>query len=302
MKVLLRLTLGVALLSLVVVPVQAQVIREGLDLWRTFGDGTTYADFAIEPLPAGFFCAGSQPFAGTLAFEGVPVATEPAGVLNLTDTVVHRLDDATFNEHGVAVTRIQMAAMQFRGVEALSNDCGTFDVGVVLDGEQPITEMKIVRQGANGGRFDAPIHVNVRIIFTPVDHGGDTLSVRRELQLGAAANATWRTLPDPGFTEFDRPVTVDTDSDGLADRVLPGTSSNFFAGARGSQDFGGVLHRESTIQAGTGVEVAGSLKSPGDNDLPQPEVRSVSGARVACHYDDGCGHCTNGTTYEIAAE
>lgn len=298
MKVVMRLTLGVVVLILVVAPVGAQVIREGLDLWRTFGDGSTYASFALDPLPAGFFCAGSQPYAGTLAFVGVPVATEPVSALNLTDTVVHRLDDAVFNEHGVAVTRIQMAAMQFKGVELLHNECGTFEVGVVLDGKQPITKMKIIRQGANGGRFVAPIHVNVRITFTPVDHGGDTLSVRRELELGAAANATWQNRPDLGFTEFNRPVTVDTDTDGLPDRVLPGTTSNFFAGARGRQDRGGLLHRESTVAGiGTGPEVAGSLLGPGERALPQPEVRNVSGAVLACHYDDGCGHCTGGVTW-----
>jgi len=301
MKAVFRITLCVALLALVTVPLSAQMIGEGTDLWRTFGDGSTYASFALEPLPAGFFCAGSAPFTGRIAFQGVPVVTEPEGVLNLTDTIVRRLDDAVFNANGVAMTRIQMAAMEFAGVELLRNECGAFKVGVVLDGEQPITEMKIIRDEADGGRFIAPIHVNVKITFTPMDHGGDTLAVPRQLELSAAANATWRTRPDPGFTEFNRPVAVDTDSDGVADRLVPGTSSNFFAGARGRQARRGVLHREAT-QVGAGSEVAGSLKSPHGLDLPQPEVSNVAGAAVACHYDDGCGHCTNGTTYELAVE
>lgn len=301
MKFVFRITLCVALLALVGIPLSAQIIPEGTDLWRTFGDGSTYADFAVEPLPAGFFCAGSAVFDGRIAFQGVPVVTQPAGVLNLTDTIVHRLDDAVFDEHGVAVTRIQMASMEFEGVELLRNECGTFLVGVVLDGEQPVTEMKIIRDDPNGGRYIAPIHVNVKITFTPVDHGGDTLAVQRQLELSAAANATWRTRPDPGFTEFDRPLAVDTDSDGVADRIIPGTSTNFFAGARGRQARNGVLHR-GAAQVGAGPEVAGSLGVPNGLDLPQPEVSNVAGAASLCHYDDGCGHCPNGTTYEIAAE
>jgi len=232
MKHLFQFTLCVALLALLAAPASAQMIEEGIDLWRTRGDGSTYASFAVDPIPAGFFCAGSQAFTGRIEFEGVPIATQPEGALNLTDTVIHRLDDAVFNEHGVATTRIQMAAMQFTGVQPFRNGCGTFQVGVELDGEQPITEMKIIRERVNGGTYIAPIHVNVKITFTPVDHGGDTLAVTRQLELGAAANATWATRPDPGFTEFGREVTVDSDSDGLADLTLPGTSTNFFAGAR----------------------------------------------------------------------
>lgn len=301
MKAVFRITLCVALLALVGVPLSAQIIEGGTDLWRTRGDGSTYASFALDPLPAGFFCAGSAPFAGKIVFQGVPVATEPEGVLNLTDTVVHRLDDAVFNANGVAVTRIQMAAMEFEGVELLRNECGAFSVGVVLDGEQPVTEMKIIRDEALGGHFVAPIHVNVKINFTPLDHGGDTLTVARQLELGAAANATWRTRPDPGFTEFSRPVGVDTDSDGVVDRFLPGTSRNFFAGARGSQARRGVLHRGGT-QIGAGPDVPGSLRSPNERELPRPEISNIAGAAVACHYDDGCGHCTDGTTYTIAVE
>ena len=209
MKNLFRFTLCVALFVLLVVPASAQMIGQGTDLWRTAGDGSTFASFALDPIPAGFFCAGSAPFTGKIAFQGVPVATEPSGVLNLTDTVIERLDDAAFNENGVATTRIQMAAMQFEGVEPFRSECGTFQVGVELDGEQPITEMKIIRERAFGGRFLADIHVNVKITFTPVDHGGDALEVSRELRFGPAANATWARRPDPGFTEFEGVVKVD---------------------------------------------------------------------------------------------
>jgi hypothetical protein len=37
-----------------------EVIHNGVDLWMTVS-GFARADFADDPLPAGFFCEGSQP-------------------------------------------------------------------------------------------------------------------------------------------------------------------------------------------------------------------------------------------------
>lgn len=303
MKAVFRITLCVALLALVTVPLSAQIIEQGTDLWRTHGDGSTSASFALDPLPAGFFCAGSAPFAGKIAFRGVPVATEPAGVLKATDTVIHRLDDAEFDEYGVAVTRIQMAAMQFEGVERLRNECGTFRVGVELDGEQPITEMKVIREEDNGGRFVAPIHVNVNITFTPVDHGGTTLQVSRQLRFGPAANAVWSTRPELGSPSVSGEFQVDTDHDGLVDTLLPGTSRAFFAGSTVGLDRSkGPLHRRQGLSAQDGVDVAGTLKD-GHLEIPvRSGVRSTASAiestyesppNLLCHDSGDCEHCTS---------
>lgn len=300
MKAVFRITLCVALLALVGVPLSAQIIEQGTDLWRTRGDGSTYASFAINPLPAGFFCAGSTPFAGDVVFRGVPVAAEPAGVLGITDTVIHRLDDAEFDAYGVARTRIQMKAMAFEGVELLRNECGTFRVGVELDGEQPITDMKIVRDEDNGGHFIAPIHVNVNVTFTPVDHGGETLRIPKKLRFGAAANAVWSTRPDVGFAQVPGEFQVDTDNDGAVDMVLPGTSRAFFAGSTAGLDrTKGPLHRRQGPSARSGVDVAGTVK---DGNLQRAAgVRNTAGAATAqiCHIEGDCGHCPDGTTYEL---
>jgi len=309
MKAVVRIMLCVALLTLIGVPLSAQIIEQGTDLWRTRGDGSTFASFAIEPLPAGFFCAGSAPFAGEVVFRGVPVAAEPAGVLGFTDTVIHRLDDAKFNTNGVATTRIQMRAMAFEGVELLRNECGTFHVGVELDGEQPITDMKIVREEANGGRFVAPIHVNVNITFTPVDHGGETLRIPRQLRFGAAANAVWSRRPDVGFAQVPGEFLVDTDNDGSVDTVLPGTSRAFFAGSTAGLDRSrGPLHRRQGLSAENGVDVAGTLK---DGNLERAAgVSNTAGALASttsissepvpiCHIEDSCNHCPDGTTTAV---
>src|ERR1700709_1009872 len=77
-----------------------QAIQNGIDVWKTKGDGSTFVDFAKNPIPAGFFCAGSAPFTGRLALEGVPVATDVIGALGMTDTIVQRLDDALVTKRG----------------------------------------------------------------------------------------------------------------------------------------------------------------------------------------------------------
>src|SRR5262245_32321346 len=83
------------------------VIRKGVDVWMTVA-GFAQTSFDAEPIPAGFFCKDSKPFTGTIVFKGAPLATEPANSLGPVDTVVSRLDDAAFNEKGVAYTRVQL--------------------------------------------------------------------------------------------------------------------------------------------------------------------------------------------------
>lgn len=206
------------------------MIQNGSDLWSTPGNGTTYAKFDTEPIPAGFFCSGSAPFTGRVIFQGVPIATSPSEAFGNTDTIVHRLDDAIFNEKGVASTRIQMRAMQFQGVEALRTECGKFNVGLVLDGSlQPVTKMDIYRLGEDHGYFVAEISANVRITFTPVSGKGPTLEVAREVRFPPARNV-WASRPGEGVVTRQGFVLADTDGNGRADAYVPGSSNNFAAG------------------------------------------------------------------------
>src|SRR6185436_6075704 len=135
------------------------VITNGIDLWRTPGAGGTFADFAREPLPAGFFCATSAPFTGRIVFRGVPVKTKPASALGPADTIIQRLDDAVFTKglaaihpfalrgndgsmqqvdasffsgQEVAATRIQVKAISFAGVQPVKTACGSFAVRASL--------------------------------------------------------------------------------------------------------------------------------------------------------------------------
>jgi hypothetical protein len=207
-----------------------RVITNGIDPWVTAGNGMTFSDFSKNPIPAGFFCASSAPFAERVAYRGVPLATGVPGTLNKTDTIIQRLDDATFNRQGVAVTRIQVRALEFEGVAPIKTSCGQFKVTVMLNGEQPITRMKIVRQSEQGGIYVAPISVNVKIVFTPIGRGTtEALELYREFRFPPTLNAKWTFEAGRGATRHAGMVLVDTDADRQPDTYLPGTS-NFAAG------------------------------------------------------------------------
>ncbi|HEY0557517.1 MAG TPA: hypothetical protein VGG20_24905 [Thermoanaerobaculia bacterium] len=220
---------------LLAMPVLAadRAITNGIDLWRTPGDGTTFADFSKQSIPAGFFCNKSEAFTGKIVFHGVPVATGQPGALGATDTIVQRLDNAVFNKRGVATTRIQVRAMQFASVAPVQTACGLYNAFVKLDGEQPVTTMRIVRDNEKGGRFFAPIFVNIKMTFEPVGRTTtEALELRKSLRFPPAKLAFWSSdrVNAPAANGF---VKVDTDGDGAADTYLPGIS-NFAAGRASS--------------------------------------------------------------------
>jgi len=202
------------------------VIHKGADIWMTVA-GFAKTSFAQEPIPAGFFCTDSQPFTGTVVFEGGPLTIEPAGSLGSVDTVVNRLDDAVFNDKGEATTRIQLMALSLVSTKPIETSCGKYDVAVSLVGEQPTTTMRIVRTDVFGGTYTAPLSLNVKAVFTPA--GGDK-SGRRELtrriDLGPANHSVWAYINVP---RYKGAVRIDTNGDGRPDAALP-PASNFLAG------------------------------------------------------------------------
>jgi hypothetical protein len=237
MKRNVRVILSLAALALLAgVPAVAadRVITNGIDPWVTIAEGKTFADFSNQAIPAGFFCAFSEPFSGRINLRGRPLVTGEPGALGNTDTIVQRLDDAVFNRRGVATTRIQMKALRLESEAPFQTACGPYNVYMSLNGEQPITRMKIIRTSARGGRFEAPVALNVKITFQPV---GGELGRRASAPLELTQSVTF--APDPkalwsyrrGPTSIRKAgfVSVDTDGDLVADTYLPGTS-NFVAG------------------------------------------------------------------------
>ncbi|HXU32758.1 MAG TPA: hypothetical protein VN851_19485, partial [Thermoanaerobaculia bacterium] len=118
-----------------------RVIHSGLDGWATPGDGSTFTDFSHNPLPAGFFCVSSEPFAGRIEFKGSPLATGQGKTLGNADTLVQRLDDAHFDRRGISSSRIQVRALQLVSTKPVKTSCGDFNAKVVLNGDQPTTKM-----------------------------------------------------------------------------------------------------------------------------------------------------------------
>jgi hypothetical protein len=224
--------IGAVALVLAAVPAMADdAIYNGSDLWTTPANGKTFTDFSREPIPAGFFCAKSAPFTGRVAFKGVPLRTSE-GALGRVDTIVQRLDDATFNKRGVASTRIQMRALLLESVAPIKTACGSFNVTARLDGTQPVTRMRIVRESENSGYFVSNLAVNVKLTFTPVSgKARERLEVSQKIRFNPnrvswverAAITGSKSLEKKGF------MLVDTDGDLRPDTYLPGTS-NFAAG------------------------------------------------------------------------
>jgi hypothetical protein len=202
------------------------VIHKGVDVWMTVA-GFARTSFEAEPIPAGFFCEGSKPFTGAVEFEGAPLAMEPAGSLGTVDTVVRRLDDATFDGKGEAKTRIQLMALSLVSMKPIETSCGAFDVTVNLAGEQPTTIMNIVRKENLGGVYSAPLALNVKIAFTPVSGDKkDRLELTRRVDLGPAKGSVWVYASAP---RYEGTVRIDTNGDGRPDTQLP-PASNFLAG------------------------------------------------------------------------
>jgi hypothetical protein len=227
-----------------------RTIQNGIDVWRTPADGTSYVDFARNPIPKGFFCNKSAAFTGRIALQGRPLTTGTPGELGGADTILQRLDDATFDGNGVAMTRLQMRALQLESVSPVKTACGDFHVQVSLSGTQPITKMRIIRETESSGRFEAPIEVRYRVSFFPTK-GAPTqrLDLVRSFTLAPAPNATWGAVETKRFASRTDTLVVDTDSDQIPDTYLPKTGGNFQAGWTPALDRAIQNHRMQKILA-----------------------------------------------------
>jgi hypothetical protein len=206
-------------------------IQNGIDVWRTPGDGTTFVDFAKNPIPKGFFCAKSGSFTGRIVLQGRPLTTGTPGELGGADTIVQRLDDADFDGSGVAITRVQLRALQLESVAPVKTACGDFTARVSLSGPQPMSKMRIVKESDDRGHFEAPIRVSFRVNFFPTKGASaQRLELVRSFTLAPATNATWgAVVPKRNFSR-QATVLVDTDNDQIPDTYLPKSSGNFFPG------------------------------------------------------------------------
>jgi hypothetical protein len=207
------------------------VIQRGIDVFSTLGNGKTFYDFSQNPIPAGFFCKDSQAFTGRVAFKGLPLAADPPGQLRGIDTVVERLDNAVFDDKGIAMTRIRFRALSLVSIAPVKTACGAFHLYLSLNGKQRVTTMTILRTQERGGDFLAPLAVDVKMTFIPVKRPARNQGGRK---LELTGSVTFPANPLPWSLMRGAPrravsVSVDTDGDLTPDTLLPGTS-NFMAG------------------------------------------------------------------------
>lgn len=206
-------------------------VESGIDVWWTPGDGSTFITFENRPIPKGFFCPRSEAFTGKIILRGRPLATGKPGELGDADTIVQRLDNATFGEDGVAETRIQLRALQLESVAPFKTSCGDYNIRVVAHGQQPITKMRIIKETANGGRYVAPVRVNFKLTFVPADGiSAKKLEITRSFRLLPATNATWNTVRYKQPHARTANVIVDTDGDQIPETSLPKAVGNFLVG------------------------------------------------------------------------
>jgi hypothetical protein len=208
------------------------VITRGIDVFTTTDSGTTYYSFADNPIPAGFFCKRSKPFAGRVTFKGLPLETRVPGQLRGADTVIERLDDAIFKADGTAVTRIRVRALSLVSVAPLKTACGAFHVYVSLAGEQRETTMRIVQTEKAGGSFYAPLAIDAKLTFIPVKPGKGRANAR-PLELVGSFNLPGDAIPwsfsGPPQAKRMGPVVIDTNGDLAPETRFSGTS-NFAPG------------------------------------------------------------------------
>lgn len=228
-----RIILAVLVFSLLLglSPLSADpVIQRGIDVFATLGNGKTFYDFSQNPIPAGFFCERSKAFTGRVAFRGLPLATDPPGELAGIDTVIERLDNAVFDDTGIATTRIRFRALSLVSITPVKTACGAFHVYLSLGGEQRVTSMTILRTQEGGGDFVAPLAVDVKMRFIPVKPARNKGT--RKLELPGSVTFPATSLPwslAPVAEKRTNAVIVDTNGDLTPDTRLPGTS-NFLAG------------------------------------------------------------------------
>jgi hypothetical protein len=206
------------------------VIHRGIDTFTTLANGKTFYDFAKNPIPAGFFCKSSAPFTGRVTLRGLPLETGAPGQLHGADTVIERLDDATFDADGTAVTRIQFRALSLVSVSPIKTACGSYHVYVSLTGKQRVTTMRIDRTQENGGTFSAPLAVNAKMTFVPVkpQKSARTLELTGSFTFPASP-IPWSTRSGVATKRLNGSVLVDTNGDLTPDTALVG-SSNFWPG------------------------------------------------------------------------
>lgn len=234
-RIAFRASCLLALCALLALPAMAQTaIRRGIDTFTTPADGRTVVDFSSNPIPAGFFCTNSAPFAGVIPLKGVPLATAPAGITGGADTIVERISDGVFTSTGTATFSVVLRALRLTGINTITVSCSgvltTWRVDVCACGLQPTGKLTAKIDPACGtcGTASGNLLIASCIRFTRLDTGQVAGPVTQNINLGVK-NMNWCYRAGPGQTVVTASFGVDTNCDNQPDLTLP-PMSNFFPG------------------------------------------------------------------------
>ena len=192
------------------------------DLWETPEGYNTFVDFgcgeSTPSLPADYFGPGSDPFAGTIALQGEPLAT--TGNLGPTDTIIKRsraadLPQCPSQDHNIDIELVALSLVSVQPITVTYNGGQSpeaWDVKVCLSEsrEQLIGGMNFDRVCEEGGTFFAYVPVVPRIIFTRVSDAMEVYMDYGEWGLPAIDLLTiedghWM-FSDPGFNVYTSSV------------------------------------------------------------------------------------------------
>jgi len=195
----------------------------------------TQVDFGPNPIPAGFFGPGSDPFTATVDFQG-----EPLPGLQVIDTVVRRLvNTIPLNVGQSDSIPIVIIALNLVSVDPITvtfnggQNPELWDVRACLSSVQSQQQgtITITRTQNAGGTFDSTVPVVPKLIFTPVGPGAPiTLDPGPSTTL-SADDVPWKrsnNLP-PTFESMPNGHPIDGDCDGVFELVSIG-GSNFTPG------------------------------------------------------------------------
>lgn len=214
-----------------------EVRAQAPDPYQTPGPGTSvqFGPAEVPAVPADFFGPGSDPFTGSVGFEGGPgdvdTQMQRGGPIDCPGAGFPRPCDP------VSVEIVQLDLV------ALSPITVTFNGGqnpeewavalTLTPGPQPVGTLNAVLEQLNGGNYTSNFSVNARFVFTKIG-GGPSLTLDQGQSVGMSISPSpWSVNVDPGLN-----LIAPNDGDFVAG-VLNG---NTVVSTQVVSDNGGVIH------------------------------------------------------------
>lgn len=237
----LRLLACLSLLAWLSPPALGQDVLPGIDLWSTPGTGISATDFSDNPIPAGFFDPGSDPFIGRITLDGGTLPNLGGPSLGPSDTVVSRTAIAELpSVESQDTVPIEIVALNLVSVQPITvsynggQNPEQWNVMVCLSATAQVQgTMTIRRDCLDGGTFDSSLPVRPKFVFTRASP-----PATRTLDPGAAGQINftatggrWVYNPNPSLqvVRVQAGAVTDGNCNGVADAALAG-SSNFSPG------------------------------------------------------------------------